>query len=162
RIPGVSPATGLPIADRGSISPLWSVGRSSSVGRLLSVGRLSSAGPRWWRSPRCTGAFGWRCTPRRMGTPGWCRGLPGYASAAPFGLRRLLDAVGEFGDLVVQRAPLGHLLADLAVGVHHGGVVAAAEGLTDTGQRQVGQLAAQVHGDLAGVDQDPRTGLPAQ
>src|SRR5690625_6799031 len=39
----------------------------------------------------------------------------------------LLDPVGELSDLVEGRALLGHLLADLAVGVHHRGVVPAAE-----------------------------------
>ena len=45
-----------------------------------------------------------------------------------------LDPAGEVGDLVVQAAPFGHQLPDLPVGVHHGGVIAAAEGLADLGQ----------------------------
>jgi hypothetical protein len=39
--------------------------------------------------------------------------------------------------------------------VHDRGVVAAAESLSDSGQGEVGQFAAEVHGHLAGVDQDP-------
>ena len=46
--------------------------------------------------------------------------------------------------------------------MHHGGVVAAAELLADLRQRQVGQLAAQVHGDLAGRHQDPGPGRAAE
>ena len=41
-------------------------------------------------------------------------------------------------------------------------MVAATEHLPDLGQRQVGQLAAQVHRDLTGGDQDPGAGGPAQ
>jgi hypothetical protein len=46
----------------------------------------------------------------------------------------LFDAVGELGDLVVERPAFRHVLPDLAVRVHHGGVVTAAEGLADPGQ----------------------------
>lgn len=42
-----------------------------------------------------------------------------------------LDATGEVGHLVEQRSTLGHQLTDLAVGVHDGRVIAAAEGLSD-------------------------------
>src|SRR5690606_26729383 len=76
--------------------------------------------------------------------------------------RRLLDPVGELGDLVEQRAPFGHLLPDLPVGVHDRGVVPAAERLPDARQRQLGELAAQVHRDLPGVDQYPGAGVPPQ
>ncbi len=57
------------------------------------------------------------------------------------GLRRaclLLDAVGQLADLVVDVATLGHLLANLAIGVHHRGVVTAAELLADLRQGQLG------------------------
>ena len=74
---------------------------------------------------------------------------PESASAVLAGL--LLDPVGELGDLVVDAAALGDQLADLLVGVHHRGVVAAAELLADLGQRQVGELAAEVHRDLPAV-----------
>ncbi len=46
----------------------------------------------------------------------------------------LFDAGGEFLDLVIGPAALGHLLADLLIGVHDGGVVATAEGLADPRQ----------------------------
>src|SRR5262249_25263410 len=74
----------------------------------------------------------------------------------------LFDPVGEFGYLVVERATFGHLLTDLPIRVHDGRVVASTEGLPDAWQRQVGQLAAQVHGDLACVDQHPRARVTAQ
>src|ERR1700761_709943 len=68
----------------------------------------------------------------------------------------LLDAVSELGYLCINRAALGHQTADLAIGVDHRGVVPAAELLADLGQRHVGQLAAQVHGDMPGGDEHPR------
>ena len=45
----------------------------------------------------------------------------------------LLDPGGEFLHLVVGATAFGHLLADLAVGVHDRGVIAAAENLADSG-----------------------------
>ena len=56
-------------------------------------------------------------------------GVPGKNASVGVLLRA--DARGELGDLVVNGAALGHELADLLVGVHHGGVVAAAELLPD-------------------------------
>jgi hypothetical protein len=41
------------------------------------------------------------------------------------------DSAGQIGDLVEERATLCHQLPDLAVGVHHGGVVPPTEGLAD-------------------------------
>src|SRR6476619_1543415 len=67
----------------------------------------------------------------------------------------LLDPVGQLGDLVVDTASLGEQLPDLLVGVHDRGVVAAAELLADLGQRQLGELAAEVHRDLPAGDQHP-------
>lgn len=46
----------------------------------------------------------------------------------------LFDAAREFGDLVVDLASLIHELPDLAIGMHHGGVVAAAEFCADLRQ----------------------------
>jgi hypothetical protein len=46
----------------------------------------------------------------------------------------LFDAIREFRDLGVERAPLRHLRLDLLVRVHDGRVVAAAELLADLGQ----------------------------
>ena len=48
-------------------------------------------------------------------------------------LGSLPDPGGELFDLIEDLAAFGHLVADLALGVHHGGVVAA-EGLPDLGQ----------------------------
>ncbi len=45
----------------------------------------------------------------------------------------LFDPVGQLGDLVVDRAPFGHQLSDLLVGVHDRGVVTSAELLPDLG-----------------------------
>ena len=45
------------------------------------------------------------------------------------GLR--LDASREICDLIEQAAPLRHELPDLAIGVHHGRVIAPTEGLAD-------------------------------
>src|SRR6478735_3771428 len=66
-----------------------------------------------------------------------------------------LHAVGELGDLVEDRATLGEQLVDLPVGVHDRRVVPVAELRADLGQRQVGELAAQVHRDLTRHDQVP-------
>lgn len=76
-----------------------------------------------------------------------CRGCRGGKRKAPAGAcpggalagvrpspSAVLDAVGELGDLVVDRAALGHQRADLAVGVHDRRVVAAAELGTDLRQ----------------------------
>lgn len=52
------------------------------------------------------------------------RGRPARGRRSGSGV---LDAVGQLGDLVVDGAPLGHQRTDLAVGVHDGRVVAAAE-----------------------------------
>ena len=41
------------------------------------------------------------------------------------------DSVSELCDLVINRAAFCHQVANLAISVHDGGVVAAAEGLTD-------------------------------
>ena len=46
-------------------------------------------------------------------------------------------------------------MADLPVSMHNGGVIPPAEGLADFWQRELGELAAEVHGDLAGVNQNP-------
>lgn len=78
-------------------------------------------------------------TPRIRGTPSLCTGsnpckVP--TSHAKYGRRLglsglLLDPVGQLGHLVEDAASLCHELADLAVGMHHRGVVAAAELLAD-------------------------------
>ena len=58
------------------------------------------------------------------------RGVP----RAGRSVRLLLDPVRQLGHLVVDRAPLGHELADLLVRVHDRGVVPAAELLADLRQ----------------------------
>ena len=52
------------------------------------------------------------------------------------------DPGRQVRDRVVERTPLGQQLADLAVGVHHGGVITASEQLPDFRKRQLGQLPA--------------------
>jgi len=54
--------------------------------------------------------------------------------------RLCLDPGREVGYLVVETAPLGHQLANLALCVHDGGVIAPAEGLADSRQRQVSEF----------------------
>ena len=66
-----------------------------------------------------------------------------------------LDPVGQLSNLVIDRASLSHELADLAISMHHCGVVAAAEGLTNLRKRELGQFAAEIHRDLAGIYQNP-------
>src|SRR5699024_7411437 len=78
-----------------------------------------------------------------------------FRSAARTGAGAL-DLCRELGDLVEDRATFLHELADLLVRMHHGGVVAAAELLTDPDQRHIGEFAAQIHRDLARRDQPPR------
>ncbi len=46
----------------------------------------------------------------------------------------LLDAARQLGHLVVGGLLFRHLLVDLLVGVHHGGVVAPAEDVADLGK----------------------------
>lgn len=50
------------------------------------------------------------------------------------GATAILDALGERLDLVVSIALFSHLFADLAIRVNDGGVVLAAELLTDLGK----------------------------
>src|SRR6266480_7883581 len=54
----------------------------------------------------------------------------------------LLDRPGEAR---ILECPALHL----ADGVHDGGVIAAVEGVGDGGEREVGELSRQVHGELA-------------
>ena len=68
----------------------------------------------------------------------------------------------QFGDLVVDLAPLAHQRLDLLDGVDDGGVVAATELPGDGRVRQVGELAEHVHGDLAGGHQGPTPALALQ
>src|SRR4051812_15524851 len=58
------------------------------------------------------------------------------------------ELAGELLDGPREACVLEGGILDLADGVHDGGVVAAVEGFGDRGQRQVGELAGQVHGEL--------------
>src|SRR5580692_2685030 len=63
-----------------------------------------------------------------------------------------LDPDDQVVDLVEDLAALAHERGDLDHGVHHGGVVPAAEFLGDSGVGVVGQVPEQVHADLPGDD----------
>src|SRR3954454_21750137 len=79
-----------------------------------------------------------------------CRkGPTEHGASRPAGLG--LDPVGQLGDLVEDRPTLGHQSADLPVGVHDRGVVAAAEAGSDQWQTQVVELATQKHRSFASV-----------
>src|SRR5690349_13682191 len=65
-------------------------------------------------------------------------------------LGALTDPGREFLDVIEDLAAFCHRSADLLLGVHDGRVITT-ERLTDFGQRQVGELAAQIHGDLTGL-----------
>src|SRR6476619_2174864 len=87
-------------------------------------------------------------TTRDVGRPAGDRADEVRGRVGPSALAGLhLDPVGELADLVEQRATLGEELTDLAVGVHHRGVVATAELAPDLRLRHRGELAAQVHPD---------------
>lgn len=45
-----------------------------------------------------------------------------------------LDPAGQVGDLIEQTSALGHQLANLAISMHHGGVITTTEGLADLRQ----------------------------
>ena len=76
----------------------------------------------------------WVCTGIRCDS--WCEGdqsfLMNFVTGSTLGA--LTDARGEFLDLIEHLAPLCHLAADLLLGIHDRGVIAA-ERLTDLGQR---------------------------
>jgi hypothetical protein len=70
------------------------------------------------------------------------------ASRRRSALGTVADPGGELFDVIEDLTALGHLGEDLLLRVHHRGVVPA-ERLSDLGQRQVGELAGQIHGDLS-------------
>src|SRR4029434_3339105 len=82
-----------------------------------------------------------RISPRLSAGPG------GGWSAA------LTDPLDEQGDLIVDLSILAHERTDLLNGVHDRRVVPAAEDLGDVREGQLGQLAHDVHADLAGGDE---------
>lgn len=61
-----------------------------------------------------------------------------------------LDAANDLSHLVINVAALVHVFGDLLLGIHHSGVVTAAKQLANLRQRQIGLLAADIHGNLAG------------
>lgn len=63
----------------------------------------------------------------------------------------LLDPVENLGDLVIEASALFHQVSYLLVGIHNSCVVAVSKQLADFGQRKVGLLADQIHGNLAGL-----------
>ena len=69
----------------------------------------------------------------------------------------LLDSVGQLSDLVIDRAALGHQLADFPIGVHDCCVVTAAKGLANLGKREFGEFAAEIHRNLPGAYKNPRS-----
>src|SRR5689334_14355502 len=117
-------------------------GRSPSGSMWASTGSMIA--PNGRTSERVSAAT----TGRSGRTGGARRARRAGARASVLVAGALLDARRELLHLFEGLAPLGDLVADLLVGVHDGGVVAAAEGLPDARQRQVGELAAEVHGDL--------------
>src|ERR1043165_2981138 len=64
----------------------------------------------------------------------------------------LFDPCGQLLPQVVHRAVFADFARDLRGRVNDGGVIAAPELLADLRQRRVGQLARQVHRDLAWID----------
>lgn len=62
----------------------------------------------------------------------------------------LLDALDEVFDDLMKLGVLLALFGDLVVGVQDGRMVTAAEEVADLRQRGVGELAAEVHGNLRG------------
>jgi hypothetical protein len=73
---------------------------------------------------------------------------PDSARRRQSALGALANPRGELFDVIEDLTTLGHLGQDLLLRVHHRGVVAT-ERLPDLGQGQVGQLTAQIHGDLS-------------
>ena len=68
-----------------------------------------------------------------------------------------LNSIGEFGDLVIDRSSLCHQLTNLPVGMHHSGVIAPPESLANLWKRKFCEFAAEVHRDLAGVNENAGT-----
>src|SRR6266511_4820148 len=74
----------------------------------------------------------------------------------------LLHTSGEFLHKVVDRSVLTDEPGDFGRGVDDRGVVATAEFPADLGQRGVGELAREIHRDLARVDDVLRAPVAAE
>ena len=61
----------------------------------------------------------------------------------------LLELQSQLGHVVVDLLLLLHLVVDARIRVHHGGVVLATEDQADVVEAHAGQLAYQIHGNLA-------------
>ena len=87
----------------------------------------------------------------RHGPPGLSPGLsPG------------LDQVDETADLLVDLLALHHHGGDFGDRMNDGGVIAPTELRTNRGVRVVGELPAEVHGDLAGGGEGSATAGTAE
>ena len=64
-----------------------------------------------------------------------------------------LHSRGNFLYLVVEVAVSSQVFGDLSFGVHHSGVIAVAKMLANDGVRLAGDDAADVDGNLAGVNE---------
>lgn len=125
---GSGGAPGLPVALRGT-----SVRRYVRLCRCVCLYRCVWLCQGCGREGRCR----WWCV-AGCGCVGAGRAVPraplGRALGVWLGGSGVFDAVGQFGDLVVDGAALGHEGADLAVRVHHRRMVPAAELAADLGQ----------------------------
>lgn len=63
------------------------------------------------------------------------------------------DALDKLPNGVIELAVLLPFLGDLVVGMDDRGMIPAAEAAADLGQRGVGELAAEIHGNLPGKSQ---------
>ena len=87
----------------------------------------------------------------------------GVAGRGLSAARRLEAGADEFDEVVQLRVvPVLELALDLVDGVDDGGVVTAAEARADLRQRGLGEIARQVHGDLARVGDLLRAAVAAQ
>ena len=91
----------------------------------------------------------WRVSFRGSGSGGGARALPLVRARLP-GSSSALDLMRELGHVVVDQRAFLHELGDLRDAVHDRSVVAPPELSGDSRVAQVGELAVNVHADLAG------------
>src|SRR3954468_14861518 len=75
--------------------------------------------------------------------------VPAFAGMTRWSLASAFQLAGEQADVRIELGVLGSELLDLADGVDHGRMVAAAEASADLRQRPRGQLLREVHRHLA-------------